>query len=253
MKLTEVDYDYLAGNRFSDHYNMTLEENILLCRNDRILDIVRGKSVLHVGCCDHKPLITSKIQSHTWLHGLLEENCSYVLGVDIDKEAVDYVNSEGFSKNKVYCADMLSDSFTESIPKKMLDYVLFGEMIEHVDNPVQFLTRARENLKRYGFNGKYIVTAPNALALYRTARDEKERVNSDHRYWFTPYTLSKVLYRSGIKPEEILFASNGLGGNGGGVIEKCFYAGMDKFFHKKFKYHSVYGDTVIVVGKSINE
>jgi len=32
-------------------------------------------------------------------------------------------------------------------------------------------------------------------------------INSDHRYWFTPYTISKILVSAGYTPEKIIFSN----------------------------------------------
>lgn len=167
MRLCENDYKYLKGEEFSDLYDFKLDDNLLYSRLEQIIRIVSGKSVLHIGCCDHIPLIEKKILQRRWLHGLLEENCQNVLGVDINREAVDFVNSKKFVKDKVYFADVTSEDFCEKVPKKDLDYVFLGEIVEHLDNPVSFLSALKENMKKYGFKGKYIITVPNALSLLR--------------------------------------------------------------------------------------
>jgi hypothetical protein len=35
----------------------------------------------------------------------------------------------------------------------------------------------------------------------------REVINSDHRYWFTPYTISKILVSAGYTPEKIIFSN----------------------------------------------
>jgi hypothetical protein len=34
-----------------------------------------------------------------------------------------------------------------------------------------------------------------------------EIINSDHRFWFTPYTISKVLVSAGYNPEKITYTN----------------------------------------------
>ena len=50
-------------------------------------EISAGKSVLHVGCCDHISLIGAKIANDTWLHGIVSRVASKCVGVDIDADA----------------------------------------------------------------------------------------------------------------------------------------------------------------------
>lgn len=212
MRFSLNDLDYLNSKKFSDQFRLQLTNRPIVCRREkRLLSIVEGKSCMHIGCCDHLPMIEAKVRQKKWLHGILEENCKEVLGIDIDEEAVAYVNEKGFAASKVYCADVTAPDFTDRVPKKELDYVLLGEIVEHVDNPVSFLSGLLENMVKYGFHGKYIITVPNAFAVMREEsayQDGVEKINSDHRYWFTPYTIAKVMTLAGIEPEELFFAND---------------------------------------------
>lgn len=211
MKFTEQDYDYLSGKSFSNGYHLKLEENPICSRTSKIVELVKGSSCIHIGCCDHIPLIEKKIQERTWLHGLLERNCTDVLGIDINQEAVDYVNQHGFSAKPVYCANITAPDFAQSIPVGLekFQFILLGEIIEHVDNPTAFLQDARKNLEEQGFYGTYIITVPNAFCMMRGGvyANGIENVNSDHRYWFTPYTIAKVMISAGVLPEELWFVN----------------------------------------------
>lgn len=98
--------------------------------------------------------------------------------------------------------DILNEKKDEDILKNEWDYIVLGEILEHVDNPVEFLEKI---LKNYGKNIKNIlITVPNILSTGRILEIKKnngEMINSDHRYWFSPYTLLKVTERAGIKIE----------------------------------------------------
>lgn len=213
MKFTKKDYEYLNGRLFSNGYDLNLSDSAVYARTDKILDIVRGKSCLHIGCCDHIPLIEEKIRQNIWLHGLLEANCRHVIGIDINREAVAYVNQKGFASREVYYADVTSPDFCNQIPlaESVFDCVLLGEILEHVDNPTLFLTSMKANMERLGFQGEYIITVPNAFCMLRGGKYGSgiECINSDHRYWFTPYTIAKVLTAAGITPIELWFVNYG--------------------------------------------
>lgn len=204
MNYTEKDIEYLLGKKFSPRYDMKLVGNKLTGRVDEIVKVCSGKAVLHVGCCDHLSVIDDKRKNHTWLHGILEENCSYLQGLDICEEAVNYCNTNKYSEIPIIVGDV-----TESqIPNMNLyDFILMAEMIEHINNPVEFLTKTYTNFKKQGFNGQYIITAPNALGMMRRNIFAKgvERINSDHKYWFSPFTLAKIMVEAGIMPESCEF------------------------------------------------
>jgi 2-polyprenyl-3-methyl-5-hydroxy-6-metoxy-1,4-benzoquinol methylase len=119
--------------------------------------------------------------------------------LDIDAEAVAFVKQETGLDN-VCVADL-----AEAAPDRLLaapawDLLVAGEIVEHLDNPVDFLSRVNRNLRHHC--REIVVTVPNAFSLqnFLGARRHEERINSDHRFWFTPYTLAKILTRSGYRP-----------------------------------------------------
>ena len=172
-------------------------------RIECLVEIVKDKAVIHVGCADHLPLIEYKIKNNKWLHGILLKNSLRCVGIDNNKEAVDYISNKLGIKD-VFYMNILEDNFTEENINKW-DLMILGEIIEHVDNPVFFLEQIREKYKDKVC--KIVVTAPNIYNLL-TIRDIKnniENINTDHRYWFSPYTLTKVMNNAGFKNYDILF------------------------------------------------
>ena len=66
--------------------------NVRLVNNQEFYcSLVQGKSVLHIGCTDHKELIDIKIKQHSFLHLKLVEYAKVVHGIDINKEAINYI------------------------------------------------------------------------------------------------------------------------------------------------------------------
>jgi hypothetical protein len=107
----------------------------------------------------------------------------------------------------IFAGDITSADAVEPIRSRQFDIALFGEVVEHISNPVAFLQRFREN---YGDIIEHIViTVPNALRAgnVRGAFRNTETINSDHRFFFTPYTIAKVACDAGFTPEEISMAT----------------------------------------------
>lgn len=252
MKFSKVDYDFLNGKKFSNAFYFDLGENVLYDRITSLINLTKGKKVLHVGCCDHVPLIADKIKKREWLQGLLDESCEFVLGIDIDQKAVDFVNENKYSKNPVWCVDLMSLESLKQLPQYDFDFIMLGEIVEHVNDPVSFLSSMKKNMDTYGFKGKYVITVPNAISMVRNGSFYKgiECINTDHRYWFTPYTISKVMMEAEIKPEEILFSSFG-GGNGANRYTNKIFSILERVRKKTFKYKSWRGDQIIAIGKGI--
>lgn len=107
--------------------------------------------------------------------------------------------------------------------------------MEHVDNPVYFLKKIKD---KFSFD-KIIITIPNALRMDNFTQTiiNTENINSDHRYWFTPYTLSKILSQSGLNAQEItLLQWHGL-------------KGKQKFRHLARYIFPLLRDTLIIEAK----
>ena len=93
------------------------------------------------------------------------------------------------------------------ISAKTWDYAILGELLEHIDNPVSYLGEIREKYQHV--IDKIIITVPNVLTeqSFAAARRSSELINSDHRYWFSPYTIAKVMLQAGMELDEIFFAN----------------------------------------------
>ena len=152
---------YLDGSKFEEQLTLNYEiKGVVQHRNDVIVNVCSGKRVLHVGCTDHIPLIKAKIAKKEWLHGLLTEHSSYTLGVDIDRNAVR--EASHISKlNNMIAGDITNADKLPEISGQRFDIALFGEVVEHIPNPVSFLQRFRENYQN-NFE-TIIITVPSAF------------------------------------------------------------------------------------------
>ncbi|MBK9336772.1 MAG: methyltransferase domain-containing protein [Lewinellaceae bacterium] len=160
--------------------------------------IISNKRVIHFGCVDHLSIVEQRRKENTWLHEILAKNCTDLVGIDIDEQGIAYMQQAGF---EAYRANVLTDPAPEAVLNRKWDYIVAGEVLEHVDNPVDFLSAIRQ---KYGpVTDRIIITVPNALSYtnFRFALRNTEMINSDHRFWFSPFTLLKVVERAGIIPE----------------------------------------------------
>lgn len=243
MKFNEHIYPYLKGDQFSSSLGVDLrqEKYPAISREEKILDITRDSAVIHVGCTDHLEIIDKKIEGGNWLHKLLTEQCNRCFGIDLNKESIDYLINE-LEYTNVQCGNILTDTFPV-VDSQTWDFALFGEIVEHLDNPVEFLSTFRE---KYQKNVKrFIITVPNILnrAHFKEMLNFRELINSDHRFWFTPYTISKVIAESGMTPEHIHYA------NRIALSQKELIARkLKKAVHAPLEYPFYYFNSLIVTG-----
>jgi len=202
MKFNEQINKYLEGNSFSSGLIVDIDTygDYNTDRFSILEKLSQGKNIVHLGCVDHLQIINSKIERNLWLHSRLCNKAKRCLGVDINQEGVNYVkNTLGYKD--VICLDILMEE-RNMIQNNKWNYMVMGEILEHVDNPCLFLKAIKE--KYEGCIERLIITVPNAFSWQNVKYSflDRECINSDHRYWFTPYTLAKILSQAGIEVEE---------------------------------------------------
>jgi hypothetical protein len=211
--------DYFLGRRFSD--NLTIEirpDGKVLPRTQRLVGLVRGQSVLHIGCCDHTPILDKRLADGLWLHATLTEVAQKCLGIDIDSKAVERVKSATAFRNLI-AADITKPGI-DQISSSQWDLAVFGDVLEHVHAPVDFLSAFRENYSNWV--PKIIVSVPNNMRAGNTsgALRNRETINSDHCFEFSPFTLTKVLALSGFRLEQFYYSSFSSSGFAKSIIYK---------------------------------
>lgn len=192
--------DALEGTTFSSAQEFLIEKSTVTFRSEFLTEAVEGRRVIHVGCVDHLELIDEKVRRHQWLHQILCESAERCLGVDINVDGIDTIKRMGWT-------DVVAGDIT--VPSAFLDdadpwdLLVLGEILEHVDNPVDFLAQVRAGWE--GRCDRMIITVPNAFAwpTVRSVLRSREDINTDHRFWFTPFTAAKVATRAGWVVESI--------------------------------------------------
>lgn len=186
---------YLSGESFSDDF--AFRPQIIshsLPRGDVLVQQVAGRRVLHVGFADHVPLIASRVAEGSWLHARLSQSANVCIGIDINPQGVATARELGF--DNVHALDIFAAQTPAQLADWQIDLVLVPDVIEHLPDPAAFLRRLVHSLPA----AEFVVTVPNALSLRNTfnAMAGVERINTDHRAWFSPFTLLKVLADAGL-------------------------------------------------------
>lgn len=155
-----------------------------------------GRSVLDIGCVDSRPArhdAQTRIQYKVnLLHKRIAQINRDVLGVDIDPQGVQVLNSQGYN---VIVADVQIMDL-----QRRFDTIVAGEIIEHLENPGLFLRNMRRHLKD---DGVIILTTPNpfyAGSAWKIWRYGRPAVHEDHLGWQDPTTLQRLLRQTGFEP-----------------------------------------------------
>jgi SAM-dependent methyltransferase len=161
-------------------------------KNDILLEFVVGKQILDVGCVGQD----KKMLSNEWLHSILKNKASLCHGVDIELDMVDELQNQGYH---IYSPQEL-----EKINTKY-DIVVMADVIEHVNDPVEFISYYGRFLKDEGI---ILLTTPNSNAIRNFVQiviNNRYSVNPQHTFWFCPLTLLEVTERAGYKPVDFFW------------------------------------------------
>ncbi len=181
----EIDHDY--------YFRPTLQY-FAAGRNELLKKICLNQRVVHVGFADHLDLIPKRRQEGTWLHDIISGSSKQLIGLDVNEKAVNFLTAKGVAN--LYCCDVFGNE-VEAIAKQYpADVILLPDVIEHLPDPVAFIHR----LGVVFANARLVVSVPNYLSyrsLLGAATSGAERINTDHRCWFSPYTLTKNVWLGG--------------------------------------------------------
>jgi len=206
LKLKPEHLPYLTGESFSTGlhtaFDTSAEDRQFRSRIHWLSQICAGKRIVHLGCVDHDiQTIDRKRARGKWLHAILDDVAEDCYGVDLNAEGIDYIRGLGYQR--VNAIDILAEEDPE-ITGGQWDYLVLAEVLEHIENPAGFLRAIAE--KYAGRFKKLIITVPNAFSWqnHKATKRGVEIINTDHRFWFTPFTIAKNIAMAGLLPDEII-------------------------------------------------
>ncbi len=137
--------------------------------------------VLDVGCA--AGFFLSVMQERGW----------ETTGVEISGKMVEYAREEGGLPD-VRHGDLLS----VDLPEQTFDVITFWDVIEHLEDPVAHLARARDLLHR---NGLLLIETQNVRAGFARLLGKKWQhyKHEEHLYHFHPATLAALVEQAGLE------------------------------------------------------
>jgi 2-polyprenyl-3-methyl-5-hydroxy-6-metoxy-1,4-benzoquinol methylase len=153
-----------------------------------LLSRVCNKSCLDIGAIEHD---LSHTEKPSWKHKQISEVASRVVGVDILEEFAQVLNQRGYD---IRVCDATSDTYLG----EKFDTVILGDVIEHVENPVNLIRFAIRHLNG---GGEVIVKTPNPFYIDNFVKFARNRdpVNFEHIAWYTPTMALEIARRAQCK------------------------------------------------------
>lgn len=165
--------------------------------NEMLNLIPDNQTVLNVGCAQNPEI-----------HSELGKKSRKIIGIDINAYGIKQMKKRGHDVYEMNAENIkLNGKF---------DYILAGEIIEHLSNPGLFIEKAVELLAP---NGKLILTTPNisSILLYILVVAFDKTQDPTHVYYFDKKNLEILTDRFGLKisltkyiPPEIKLHGDGL-------------------------------------------
>lgn len=191
-----------------------------LFKRDMIVEFCKCKKVLHIGACD-SPYHIDKTKKGILLHQKLQKVCEELIGIDIDKKTIGELKNLGI--DDIFYGDIIRDEYEIDLQKFSFDYIIFGDVIEHLENPGFALDNIKKLMNEHT---KLILTTPNCFsyAAMKIILTGKESVHPDHVFWPSKETLSKLLERYNL--ETVYFSY-------------CFYDSFREITLKKLLFYKI--------------
>lgn len=202
-------------------------------RDEVLLEYCAGKKVLHIGATD-SPYTEQKFSDNLLLHTKIQKEASELLGIDIDKDSIDFLCKKGVNNIIEFNMNNLKELNFEP------DVIIFGETIEHLMNQEIALSILKKSMNK---DTKLLVSTPNAMWLNKIIDtfNFQETQHTDHKMIFSYATIKNLFETNGFIIESVYFTF--LNRKYEGIKKIC-----KKFFCKIFKGFS---ETIIVVAKLV--
>lgn len=118
-----------------------------------------------------------------------------VYGVELTDEAVDHCRNKGL---KMFKGELQNIDFDDL----KFDVIISIEVIEHINNPKEYLSKTNEILRK---GGKFYLTTPNFNSLLRYRLKENYNIIEypNHLCYYSKKTLKKLFEGNGFSTERI--------------------------------------------------
>lgn len=178
--------------------------NKFVHRDTFILEKVRGKSILHLGCIGETDSdVEIKLKRAPFLlHSKVQRVAKEIFGIDIDAEAINlYISRLG--KQNLFVGDV--ENLGRVDINRKFDIILFTDLMEHLSNP----GLALEGIKRFmDAKSEVIISVPHSFGLPNFIRYSfgKFKEGKQHVATYNSANINSLLKRHGFKIIEVYTA-----------------------------------------------
>jgi len=151
-------------------------------RHVAILDLVKEKNVLDVGCGDGLML------------EILKSKGIKCAGIDISDIAVEKCKNKGLDVRLVDFSDSTLPYQDESF-----DLIIFSDVLEHMYNPKNILFEAKRVARSILISVPNFNSLPARIQMFLGKVPENNKKNKGHIYWFNYENLKRMLNKNDLE------------------------------------------------------
>lgn len=170
----------------------------VIIKQEKIFEMIAGKKVLHLGA------IGSSENFQNSLHYKMRDYAEYLIGVDIDKEAIELLKSHDIIFGNIENLEQIND-----IKETEWDIIVAADVIEHTTNPGNALRGIKKCMTE---KTKLIITLPNVFNiqfLYYAIRHgifNREKYIVGHTFWPSYGTFILLIKDAGLEVDSFNFS-----------------------------------------------
>ena len=189
-----------------------------------------GKTVLDIGCAQNP-----------FIHKEIVKRSRYVVGIDINEKGIKSLKKQGF---EAYVMNAENISLARTF-----EYVIAGELIEHLNNAGLFFESI---LKHLTPKGKIILTTPNisSILLFILVVLFDKTQDPTHVYYFDKKNLESLINRFKLVIDEYKYIPPEIKLHGKGVFFRIIFLLATLIANVGFKFNQrLFGSYLLVVLK----
>lgn len=160
-------------------------ESFSIVSKEEIIDMFcLGKRVLDVGSVGQD----MNFKSEDWIFKKIENKATTIIGCDIDQNGIEELCKLG----------IIIVNPRDLDPLLNVDAVTMFDVIEHVDNVIEFINFYKKFIKK----GYLVITTPNPFNIrqfFNILLFKKPSVNPEHTCWIDPTNFKEICRRTNLE------------------------------------------------------
>jgi 2-polyprenyl-3-methyl-5-hydroxy-6-metoxy-1,4-benzoquinol methylase len=190
----------MRSNRFIPKPTLNDKETV-------ILNHAQGKSCLHVGMGGFidDPAVSEQFVAAGLadsLHGRLSRTARSLVGIDVNPYMLDRMAE--VVPGEYFLCNVTSETDIAKLAGRRFELIVFGDVIEHLDNPG---TALRNLLSLLSDDGRIIISTVNTYSLDAIVKMliRYEAVHEEHTAYFSYSTLRRLLSMTGLEILDFMY------------------------------------------------